>query len=80
MPDDHIFLRDEEGLTENEMHGDRKYWETDDQDPNEIFCSLCGEGCDNWTEVKKHIFCNHYDMVRDSAKFQLDDLMNRREY
>ncbi len=46
------------------MHADSLYWDTDDEDPNEIFCSLCGLGCDTWLEVKKHIFCEHYDVVR----------------
>ena len=44
-------------LTDNDMHPDSLYWDTDDEDPNEIFCSLCGLGCDTWLEVKKHIFC-----------------------
>lgn len=54
-------------LTNNEMHGNSIYWDTDDEDPNEVFCSLCGLGCDTWLEVKKHIFCEHYDIVRYTA-------------
>ena len=53
-------------LTDNDIHPDSLYWDTDDEDPNEIFCSLCGLGYDTWLEVKKHIFCEHYDIVRDT--------------
>ena len=72
----HRFLRDEENLTQNEMHYDRMYWDIE-EDQDEIFCNLCGWGYDSWMEIKKHIFCEHYDIVRDSVRDQLDGFVYR---
>ena len=71
------FLRDEEDLTQNEMHYDGMCCGMEDQDTDEIFCSLCGWGYDSWMEIKKHIFCEHYDMIQDNVRFQLNNFTNR---
>ena len=44
------------------------WMEKPDDEVDEVYCGLCGDGYDTWREVQIHMFEAHYDLVKEDAK------------